>query len=85
MVKRSIRPWTQATVFPAAPVGHQDGTGHDMLKAKEVSLIAASAPTFFVEDTPTAVLVRQVLGAVAQFERKRLPSRSWRRPASGSV
>ena len=40
-----------------------------MLKAKEVSLIAASAPTFFVEDIPTAVLVRQVLGAVAQFEK----------------
>jgi DNA invertase Pin-like site-specific DNA recombinase len=43
--------------------------GHDMLKAKGISLIAASAPTFFVEDTPTAVLVRQVLGAVAQFEK----------------
>ena len=43
--------------------------GHDMLKAKGVTLIAASAPTFFVEDTPTAVLVRQVLGAVAQFEK----------------
>jgi len=38
--------------------------GHDMLKAKGVTLIAASAPTFFVEDTPTAALVRQVLGAV---------------------
>jgi DNA invertase Pin-like site-specific DNA recombinase len=43
--------------------------GHDMLKAKGISLIAASAPTFFVEDTPTAILVRQVLGAVAQFEK----------------
>src|SRR5271170_7386899 len=43
--------------------------GHDMLKAKGVTLIAASAPTFFMEDTPTAVLVRQVLGAVAQFEK----------------
>ena len=40
--------------------------GHDMLKAKGVTLVAASAPTFFVADTPTAVLVRQVLGAVAQ-------------------
>ena len=40
--------------------------GHDMLKAKGVTLVAASAPTFFVDDTPTAVLVRQVLGAVAQ-------------------
>jgi DNA invertase Pin-like site-specific DNA recombinase len=26
--------------------------GHDMLKAKGISLIAASAPTFFIEDTP---------------------------------
>ena len=43
--------------------------GHDMLKAKGISLIAASAPTFFLEDTPTAVLVRQVLGAIAQFEK----------------
>ena len=34
--------------------------GHDMLKAKGVTLIAASAPTFFLEETPTAVLVRQV-------------------------
>jgi DNA invertase Pin-like site-specific DNA recombinase len=46
--------------------------GHDMLKARGVTLIAASAPTFFVEDTPTAVLVRQVLGAVAQFEKATL-------------
>jgi len=43
--------------------------GHDMLKAKGISLIAASAPSFFLEDTPTAVLVRQVLGAIAQFEK----------------
>jgi DNA invertase Pin-like site-specific DNA recombinase len=43
--------------------------GHDMLKSKGIALIAASAPTFFLEDTPTAVLVRQVLGAIAQFEK----------------
>ena len=46
--------------------------GHDMLKARGVTLIAASAPTFFVEETPTAVLVRQVLGAVAEFEKATL-------------
>jgi DNA invertase Pin-like site-specific DNA recombinase len=46
--------------------------GHDMLKAKGVTLIAASAPMHFVEDTPTAILVRQVLGAVAQFEKTTL-------------
>ena len=48
--------------------------GHDMLKAKGVTLVAASAPTFFVEDTPTAVLVRQMLGAVAQSFRSKRPS-----------
>ena len=46
--------------------------GHDMLKAKGVTLAAASALLHFVEDTPTAVLVRQVLGAVAEFEKTTL-------------
>jgi len=31
--------------------------------------IDTTAPDFFTEDTPTAVLVRQVLGAVAQFDK----------------
>jgi DNA invertase Pin-like site-specific DNA recombinase len=35
-------------------------------------LIPATAPDFFLEDTPTAVLVRQVLGAIAQFEKASL-------------
>jgi DNA invertase Pin-like site-specific DNA recombinase len=43
--------------------------GHDYLKNLGVALIPASAPDFFLEDTPTAVLVRQVLGAIAQFEK----------------
>jgi DNA invertase Pin-like site-specific DNA recombinase len=46
--------------------------GHDMLKARGITLIAASAPRHFVEETPTAVLVRQVLGAVAEFEKSAL-------------
>jgi DNA invertase Pin-like site-specific DNA recombinase len=46
--------------------------GHDMLKAKGIELIAASAPQHFLEDTPTAVLIRQVLGGVAQFEKTTL-------------
>jgi DNA invertase Pin-like site-specific DNA recombinase len=49
--------------------------GHDMLKARGVTLIAASAPTFFTEDTPTAVLVPQVLGAVAEFEKTTLAAK----------
>jgi DNA invertase Pin-like site-specific DNA recombinase len=43
--------------------------GHDHLKRLGVALIPASAPDFFTEDTPTAVLVRQVLGAIAQFDK----------------
>ena len=43
--------------------------GHDYLKGLGVSLVPASAPDFFLEDTPTAVLVRQVLGAIAEFDK----------------
>jgi DNA invertase Pin-like site-specific DNA recombinase len=47
-------------------------TGHDFLKSLNVELVPATAPDFFTEDTPTAVLVRQVLGAIAQFEKTSL-------------
>ena len=47
-------------------------TGHDFLKSLGIALIPATAPDFFTEDTPTAVLVRQVLGAIAQFDKASL-------------
>ena len=37
-----------------------------------IALKPATAPDFFTEDTPTAVLVRQVLGAIAQFDKASL-------------
>src|ERR1700729_2935109 len=43
--------------------------GNDHLKTLGVTLIPATAPDFFTEDTPTAVLARQVLGAIAQFDK----------------
>ena len=43
--------------------------GQDHLRKLGVALIPATAPDFFTEDTPTAVLVRQVLGAIAQFDK----------------
>ena len=43
--------------------------GHDHLRKLGVTLIPATAPDFFTEDTPTAVLVHQVLGAIAQFDK----------------
>lgn len=47
-------------------------TGHDYLRKLGVTLIPATAPDYFTEETPTAVLVRQVLGAIAQFEKASL-------------
>ena len=44
-------------------------TGHAMLTAKGFALIAADDPDGFTNDTPTAVLIRQILGAVAQFDK----------------
>ena len=63
-------------------------TGHDMLKAQGIALVPASAPDFFTEDTPTAVLVRQVLGAIAQFDKastvaKLAAARKRKREATG--
>ena len=46
--------------------------GHDYLKAMGFDLIPADAPDFFTDETPTAVLVRQVLGAISQFEKATL-------------
>jgi DNA invertase Pin-like site-specific DNA recombinase len=44
-------------------------TGHRMLKDKGIEIIAADSPTAFVDDTPTATFVRQVLGAMAQLNK----------------
>ena len=43
--------------------------GHELLKAEGIDLVAVDSPEAFVDDTPTAVMVRQILGAVSQFEK----------------
>ena len=35
-------------------------------------LIAADAPTFFTDDTPTAQMVRSILSAIGEFEKSSL-------------
>lgn len=47
-------------------------TGHRYLTGLGITLIAADSPDTFVEDTPTSVMVRQILGAVSQFEKAAL-------------
>ena len=47
-------------------------TGYRLLMAQGFTLIAADDPDAFTADTPTQDLVRQILGAVAQFEKANL-------------
>ena len=49
--------------------------GYAMLKGRGIELIAADQPDAFLDDTPTATLIRQVLGAVSQFEKAMLVSK----------
>ena len=44
-------------------------TGWHYLKSLGVELIAADSPNAFLDDTPTSVLIRQILGAVSQFDK----------------
>lgn len=44
-------------------------TGHALLKARGIELIPVDAPTYFTDPSPTAVMVRQILGAVSEFEK----------------
>jgi DNA invertase Pin-like site-specific DNA recombinase len=44
-------------------------TGYKRLAAEGITLIAADSPAQFTDDTPTATLIRQILGAVAQFDK----------------
>jgi DNA invertase Pin-like site-specific DNA recombinase len=44
-------------------------TGHALLKARGIELIPVDAPDHFTDETPTATMVRQILGAVSQFEK----------------
>jgi len=46
--------------------------GHDLLKSRGITLIPVDAPDHFTDETPTAVMVRNILGAVAQFEKEAL-------------
>jgi DNA invertase Pin-like site-specific DNA recombinase len=43
--------------------------GFAKLQGNGIELIAADSPISFLDDTPTARLIRQVLGAVSEFEK----------------
>ncbi len=43
--------------------------GFAMLRTLGVTLIAADSPTSFLDDGPTSKLIRQILGAVSEFDK----------------
>jgi DNA invertase Pin-like site-specific DNA recombinase len=43
--------------------------GHALLQARGIELVPVDAPTYFTDPSPTAEMVRQILGAVSQFEK----------------
>jgi len=50
-------------------------TGHEMLKQLGYELVPVDAPKHFTDDTPTATMVRQILGAVSEFEKAQVVSK----------
>lgn len=63
-------------------------TGHEYLRGAGIELIPVDCPQHFTEDTPTARMVRQILGAVSEFEKNSLvdklrKARDRRRAATG--
>lgn len=47
-------------------------TGWRYLRDNGITLIAADSPEAFLDETPTAVMIRQILGSVSQFEKAML-------------
>jgi DNA invertase Pin-like site-specific DNA recombinase len=47
-------------------------TGWRYLKDAGITLVAADSPEAFLDETPTAVMIRQILGSVSQFEKAML-------------
>jgi DNA invertase Pin-like site-specific DNA recombinase len=46
--------------------------GFAKLQERGIDIVAADSPTAFLDDTPTARLIRQVLGAISEFEKAML-------------
>jgi DNA invertase Pin-like site-specific DNA recombinase len=47
-------------------------TGHAKLQNLGFELIPVDAPTYFTDETPTAVMVRQIIGSISEFEKSQL-------------
>jgi DNA invertase Pin-like site-specific DNA recombinase len=59
--------------------------GHAKLRERGIDLIAADNPGSFIDDTPTAKLVRQVLGAISEFDKAITVAKPPPRGGAGAV
>lgn len=50
-------------------------TGYRLLSERGFQLISCDNPNTFIEESPTTVMVRQIVGAVSQFEKNNLVSK----------
>jgi hypothetical protein len=62
-------PTLAALTIPPSLFARADQMGHALLRARGIELVPVDAPTYFTDPSPTAELVRQILGAVSQFEK----------------
>lgn len=46
--------------------------GHDLLKSLGIDLVPVDAPAHFTDDTPTSEMLRTIIAAVSQYEKKSL-------------
>jgi DNA invertase Pin-like site-specific DNA recombinase len=58
--------------------------GHAKLRERGIDLIAADNPASFIDDTPTTKLVRQVLGAISEFDKAMTVAKPATRAASSA-
>jgi hypothetical protein len=59
-------------------------TGWRFLRDAGITLIASDSPEAFLDETPTAVMIRQILGSVSQFEKAMSWSPNSRAPATAN-
>src|SRR5712671_5087205 len=62
-----LKPYSE--IHPPGLGRRRNQVGYAKLRERGIDLIAADSPGSFFDDTPTAKLVRQVLGAISEFDK----------------
>src|SRR5712671_3021032 len=62
-----LKPYSE--IHPPGLGRRRNQVGYAKLRERGIDLSAADNPGSFIDDTPTAKLVRQVLGAISEFDK----------------